>query len=381
MLHASAEVLNPATGGWSAVGSMGRARSHHRVSALPSGHVLVAGGQAGGAALSEAEVFDPASGAFIAVGQLQSARYDYTVTNLGGQGVLFAQGQSAIGPLASAEIFAAKTGIFAINGAPVAQISGAAAGAEGAELVFSAAGSSDPDGDALTYVWNFGDGSAAVSGFSVTHRYADDGVYTVTLAVSDPSHTTVVERSVTVANVAPAVSALAGASLLAGERYSASGTFADPGADAWSATVDYGDGAGAEALALDGKSFSLSRVYSVAGVYTVRVVVRDDGGEGAAQAQVSVMSSAQAIQAWLVGPIEQWVADGSVNRGNANALIVVLEAAMHQLDRGNPEAALNQLAAFVNQVEAAVRTGRLSADQAEQLLAAVQRVRQAVGAM
>ncbi|HYG73666.1 MAG TPA: Ig-like domain-containing protein [Planctomycetota bacterium] len=48
---------------------------------------------------------------------------------------------------------------------------------------FSAA-ASDPNGDTLTYSWNFGDGSIG-SGASVTHTYTAPGSYTVQVSVSD----------------------------------------------------------------------------------------------------------------------------------------------------------------------------------------------------
>jgi PKD repeat protein len=43
---------------------------------------------------------------------------------------------------------------------------------------------SDPDGDALMYVWEFGDGSSA-GGPSATHTYAQVGTYTAKLTVTD----------------------------------------------------------------------------------------------------------------------------------------------------------------------------------------------------
>ncbi len=50
---------------------------------------------------------------------------------------------------------------------------------------FSAAGSSDPDGDALAYDWDFGDSTPHASGSTTSHSYTAAGIYTATLTVSD----------------------------------------------------------------------------------------------------------------------------------------------------------------------------------------------------
>jgi glucose/arabinose dehydrogenase len=49
---------------------------------------------------------------------------------------------------------------------------------------FSAAGSSDPEGDALSYHWDFGDGQTS-SEAAPTHRYAAPGDYRAALTVTD----------------------------------------------------------------------------------------------------------------------------------------------------------------------------------------------------
>ena len=66
------------------------------------------------------------------------------------------------------------------------------------------------------------------------------------------------------------------AALAEGGTLTRAGSFADPGADVWTATVDYGDGSGLKPLTLDpDKTFTLSHGYTDNGTYTVTVVVND----------------------------------------------------------------------------------------------------------
>jgi PKD repeat protein len=51
-------------------------------------------------------------------------------------------------------------------------------------VTFNGSGSSDPDGDDLSYAWDFGDGAQA-SGAGVQYSYPSQGTYTATLTVSD----------------------------------------------------------------------------------------------------------------------------------------------------------------------------------------------------
>ncbi|WP_152614506.1 collagenase [Pseudoalteromonas luteoviolacea] len=71
------------------------------------------------------------------------------------------------------------------NSAPVASINGPYMGTIGNEIRFSSQGSSDPEGQALTYLWQFGDGAQSTSA-NPRHIYSAPGTYTVSLTVSDP---------------------------------------------------------------------------------------------------------------------------------------------------------------------------------------------------
>ena len=52
------------------------------------------------------------------------------------------------------------------------------------EICFDGTGSSDPDGDALTYSWDFGDENTG-TGATPCHTYAEAGIYEVCLTVND----------------------------------------------------------------------------------------------------------------------------------------------------------------------------------------------------
>ncbi|MDP8216610.1 MAG: PKD domain-containing protein [Candidatus Kaelpia imicola] len=58
----------------------------------------------------------------------------------------------------------------------------------GKEIFFNASGSNDPDGDTLSYTWDFGDGVIEKRASSrVVHAYKEGGSYTVSVTVDDGS--------------------------------------------------------------------------------------------------------------------------------------------------------------------------------------------------
>jgi hypothetical protein len=179
--------------------------------------------------------------------------------------------------------------------------------------------------------------------------------------------------SASVANVAPNVSAFAGATLLPGETYSVTGSFADPGADPWSGTVNYGDGAGVETLVLSGKNFALSHTYMLAGTFTVTVRVADDDASSSRSQFVTVIAPSQGLTQ-AAGMVNDLANAAGLNSGNANSLNAKIDAAQKQLERGNTTPAANQLRALLREIDAMILSGRVNAQDAEPLQAMVNRV-------
>ncbi|HKV10489.1 MAG TPA: hypothetical protein VJ725_20275, partial [Thermoanaerobaculia bacterium] len=71
----------------------------------------------------------------------------------------------------------------------------------------------------------------------------------------------------------------------------------------------------------------------------------------------------------LVADIDALKASGVLSNGQANSLKAKLQAALRQAERGNDNAAENQLGAFLNEVRDLASQGVLTAEQAGALIA------------
>ena len=174
---------------------------------------------------------------------------------------------------------------------------------------YTASGSfSDPSAGPWTATVNYGDGSGVQTlaldqvnkTFALSHAYADNGSYTVTVVVNNGATTAQSTASVVVNNVAPSFSL--GSAVSGSPTFSYNGTFTDPGADTWTATVDYGDGSVPQALSLNqtSKSFTLNKVYTYNGTYSVRVtIVDDDGGSSTSTKSVTVTGGQNRPETYL----------------------------------------------------------------------------------
>lgn len=122
----TAELYDPATNMFSATGSMGAPRVLHSATLLGNGTILITGGWSSGSqqgfTSASAEVYDPATGGFSMTGAMLTARQGHIAALLPSGRVLVSGGDFSNAPeLAySAEVFDPSTGLFTQTGSMTA---------------------------------------------------------------------------------------------------------------------------------------------------------------------------------------------------------------------------------------------------------------------
>ena len=173
---------------------------------------------------------------------------------------------------------------------PVAVAGGPYATNIGEVIQFDGSGSFDPEGGALSYVWDFGDGSTD-TGPHPTHTYVDPGDYTVTLTVTDDELLSAADEAAAHVNSAPQANAGGPYAGNIGDPIQFDGTgSSDPEADSLIYLWDFGDGE-------TGSGPTPSHTYASGGQFVVTLQVTDPGDlsdEDTAQATVNAGPTAEA---------------------------------------------------------------------------------------
>ena len=173
------------------------------------------------------------------------------------------------------------------------------AGAPPLLVNFNATTSSDPDGNIVSYAWDFGDGTQA-TGVTAAHTYTVAGNYTAQLIVTDDStasDTFTVAIAVNNINVAPTASFIAtptaGAPPLLVSFDASASTDSDGTIISYS--WDFGDGTQATGV-------TATHTYAAAGNYTAQLIVTDDSTAS------DTFTVAIAVNALNVAPVASFIA-------------------------------------------------------------------------
>ncbi|UCE38715.1 MAG: PKD domain-containing protein [Thermoplasmata archaeon] len=201
-----------------------------------------------------------------------------------------------------------------------------------------------------------------------TYVYGDNNAYIVTLRITDEIGEIDTDTcEITVNNVAPTVYIDTVIQpfpefILPMDVLEFHGSFIDPGIeDTHTIEWDFGDGNTTE------ETLTPSHAYAEPGIYLVTLtVIDDDLGEGSVSIEIEVKSPEGAVDDVL-----DIIEEMDLPEGNESAKSI-LEAVLDALENNHEEVAIQELKAFIRLIKGLERAGKLTEEEADDLIAAAQ---------
>jgi PKD repeat protein len=135
--------------------------------------------------------------------------------------------------------------------------------------------------EAESIQWYFGDGETVTGTLTPSHIYGDNGIFTVTLVVTDDQGGAGSDwLLVTVENVEPQLDTISNQTVAVGSTLGVTATFNDPGwLDSHTVVIHWGDGISETFVIPAGDvSLDLSHTFTEVGVYSATLTINDDDG-------------------------------------------------------------------------------------------------------
>ncbi|MDO8616611.1 MAG: PKD domain-containing protein [Dehalococcoidia bacterium] len=215
-----------------------------------------------------------------------------------------------------------------------------------------------------------GSTSGASGTISGSHEYGDNGLYTVTVCVTDDDGASTCDTlQITVFNVPPSMTidevALGAPFVLILVPFGFQASFTDPGfLDTHTATVDWGDGSPIQSLGSVIGSVSATHAYAASGLFTITITVTDDdGGSDIETAVIEAIDPIEAVSR-IIDELEAIAADPGTNAAARARILAALadlqgnggtaaNGAFTLLDTGQWSAALEKIEQALYELKAA----------------------------